>query len=193
MCLDTLGCKETFDCMRATECKGSTCLQRCRGSDYPPEAFAYAEALWACHRGSACGCGASSLPSVACPSLQGELQCEPYVGVVEISACCTSAAEMGTEPVGAEQELLDSTNPCGLELGSFVRSARPCEPRTQAHPPRYEVLETCPDGAITGPPYSGALLRGCCREDRTCGYYDDVTGLGCLSTTTFGQAALACP
>lgn len=193
MCLDIVGCQETFDCMRATQCQGSACLERCRGSDYAPEAFAYAEALWACHRGSDCGCGTPPPPAIACPTAQGAVQCEPYAGNVGIQACCSAAPSAATAPAAAEQALVDTSSPCGLQLSVFVRGARSCEPRTQRNLPRYAPLETCPDGTVANAPYSGALLKGCCREDGTCGYYDDITGLGCLSSTVFGRGALPCP
>jgi hypothetical protein len=95
------------------------------------------------------------------------------------------------EPGGAEQALIDSTNPCGLHLQAFIRGARGCEPRAQPSPPRF--AERCPDGTVAEPPYSGAVLKGCCREDGMCGYFDDVTGLGCLSAPTFGASEQSCP
>jgi hypothetical protein len=72
--------------------------------------------------------------------------------------------------------------------------ARACEPIAQTSPPRYSALETCPDTIGAKPPYNGAILKGCCRgADNTCGYYDDITGLGCLSAGVFGDTVQACP
>jgi hypothetical protein len=108
---------------------------------------------------------------------------------VAIQACCSSANT--TEPVSAELGLVDGTSPCGLQLNAFVRGASACEPRDQPSPPRF--AERCPDGAFSEQPYSGAVLKGCCREDGMCGFFDDVTGLGCLSPKIFGHGESSCP
>ncbi|MEY4545949.1 MAG: hypothetical protein RL685_2144 [Pseudomonadota bacterium] len=191
MCLETVGCQQTFDCMRATSCEGSACLERCRNGDYGPQAFVFAEALWACYRGNACDCGIEPPASATCSTLQGDVQCDPFVGSGTLQACCSASNTAGAT-LSAEQSLVDTTNPCGLELQVYLRDARACEPRTQPNLPRFELLETCPDRTIASAPYSGALLQGCCREDHTCGYFDDITGLGCLSAGVFGQPSTAC-
>ena len=202
MCFETPGCQPTFDCMRTTHCQGSACLERCRGSDYAPEAFAFAEALWACYKGARCSCSDAAPPAVACPGSQGVIQCQGYVGTsipsgtgsstsISIAACCPSSTVLALQMPGGTTTPDD--NPCGLDLSRYYPGARACEPRAQSNPARYEQLETCPDTSVPGAPYNGALLKGCCRgADHTCGYFDDITGLGCLSAGVFGQSIQLC-
>jgi hypothetical protein len=199
MCFSSEGCRETFDCMRATGCRGGACLERCRGSDFPVEAFAYAEALWACYQGSQCqGCTAGAAQVVTCPTGQGAAQCQGFLGNStnpdvdpNLSPCCSSGIGIPlTEPIAGTPD----SNPCGLDLSSVYRQARACEPREQSNPPRAEQTETCPGAHIKAAPYNGALLRGCCRgADQTCGYFDDITGLGCLSAGIFDAPVQPCP
>jgi hypothetical protein len=198
MCWNIYGCQNTFDCMRATNCQGSACFERCRGSDYPPVAFAIAEALWACYNGGGCtGCTNNTTPpvSLACTGPSGTSQCLGYVDAnVDIGPCCTDTAMIPSAPPVGPDPLVPDSNPCGLQLNRYWGNARACEPRSQANPPRYGALETCPNGTFYGAPYFGALLKGCCRgADHSCGYFDDVTGLGCLSANVFGQSPQPCP
>lgn len=207
MCFETPGCEQTFDCMRSTSCQGSVCLARCRGSDYAPEAFAFAEALWACYKGARCSCSDEVPRVVDCPGPQGSVQCQGYVGTsitlgsgtggtgtttsIAIAACCPDSAVLALQTPGGTTTPDDK--PCGLDIRGYYRNARACEPRAQSNPPRYGQLETCPDKTVPGAPYNGALLEGCCRgADHTCGYFDDITGLGCLSAGVFGDSIQLC-
>jgi hypothetical protein len=55
------------------------------------------------------------------------------------------------------------------------------------------LLESCPALTIFEPPYNGAKLEGCCNSAaNSCGYYVDITGLGCLSAAVFGVAPQGC-
>lgn len=188
VCEDTPGCKPVFDCMRTTECHGSACFDRCRG-EAEPHAFGVAEALWACYHGSSCTCDTTST-SISCPSAQGNVDCAGYQSPsATLDACCTQ------DPSGlpAEQvEITSKDNACGLQLARYFRSARACEPREQLNPPRFALLETCESLVAGGEVYNGATLRGCCRENGSCGYYDDVTGLGCLDAGIFGATPKPC-
>jgi hypothetical protein len=193
MCLEVYGCMQTFDCMRSTNCKGKGCLDRCRGSEYPVEAFALAEALYSCSKGASCGCNTEPPAPVQCATPSGMTECAGYLGVnISLYPCCNEQVNIYAQTTGLEQNVPDD-NPCGLELYRYYRDARSCEPRTQQNPPRYELLETCPDGVPQGAPYYGAILKGCCRgADQTCGYFDDITGLGCLSASVFGDTPQPC-
>jgi hypothetical protein len=191
LCLDTAGCKPVFDCMRTTECHGSACFERC-GGGAASDAFAVAEALWACYHGSYCSC--STAPAtLSCPSTLGNVQCAGYESAsATLDACCTQTTSGGTQT--EQVEILGDNNPCGLRLDSYFRDARACEPRDQANAPRFEGVETCEGMAVGGEIYHGATLRGCCHTaDGTCGYFDDVTGLGCLSASIFGVTPQPCP
>jgi hypothetical protein len=194
MCWDTPGCTQTFDCMRSTNCKGRGCLDRCRSSGYPPESFAIAEALWACYKGSGAGCDTPPPDPIQCTTPAGMAECAGYVGInVTLYPCCNEQVNIYAQTTGVEQNVPDD-NPCGLELYRYYRDARSCEPRTQQNPPRFDLLETCPDAVPPGAPYYGAILQGCCRgADHTCGYFDDITGLGCLSASVFGDTPQPCP
>jgi len=193
MCKEVQGCAPTFDCMRSTKCQGSACLERCRSSNYAPEAFAFAEALWACYKGASCGCNFDQPPAVVCPSTQGEIRCTAYVGPdISFAPCCPSTVVLPLMDPGGTTTTGDD-NPCGLDITRYYPSARICEPLQQSNPPRYKLLETCPDRVASNPPYNGALLKGCCRgADHTCGYYDDISGLGCLSASVFGDPTQLC-
>jgi hypothetical protein len=195
MCMSTRGCQQTLDCMRATGCQGSACYARCRGDDFPPEALVYAEALWACYQGSQCdNCNTETAPVIQCPSSQGiTTQCPGFYGVhAKLPACCPSPITIPLQEPGATTSTPDD-KPCGLDISSVSLQARACEPRAQSNSPRYGLLENCPDTHIPAAPYNGALLKGCCRgADHTCGYFDDVTGLGCLSASIFGDALQSC-
>ena len=125
------------------------------------------------------------------PSAQGDVECVGYESAsATLDACCTqSASGPQTEEVGAVDD-----NPCGLNLSRYFRDARACEPRQQLNEPQLAPLETCSDQPVGGDVYNGATLRGCCRAaDGMCGYYDDITGLGCLSASTFGITPRPCP
>jgi hypothetical protein len=60
-----------------------------------------------------------------------------------------------------------------------------CVVTGQPNPPRETVLEGCPSRLAPGPVYNGAKLKGCCRSNGVCGYWDDITGLGCLDAYIF--------
>lgn len=190
------GCMDMFQCMRSTNCQGNGCLERCRESGTEPESFATAEALWACYQGSGCGtsCAANQVPSptVDCPTTQGSVTCSGYDGVrVSFPACCPNVIIYALLDPGSTMTGGDD-NPCGLDITSQYPNARICEPLAQTNPPRSG--EACPDRIVVEPPYNGALLTGCCRgADNTCGYYDDITKLGCLSAGVFGDTVQACP
>jgi hypothetical protein len=184
LCQETAGCLGIFECMRSTSCQGSACLQRCDGANsqtetpQAPEAFAIAEALWACHQGTDCSC-ANTLPaSIMC----GSAMCSGYVGSnAVLAACCPAASDDG---VTAEA--------CGLDLQPYLPRAAACIVRDQPSTPRA-LLETCPALVVSGPPYNGVELRGCCRRGANlCGFWDDITGLGCLDSDIFGEAQRRC-
>lgn len=191
LCLDTPGCKSVFDCMRESDCHGGACFERC-GGGADSNAFAMAETLWGCYHGSYCTCEVAPT-SISCPSPQGNVDCAGYDSPsATLSACCTqsNSGSSQTEQV----EILGEDSACGLQLARYFSAARACEPRQQQNAPRFELLETCESKAVAGEVYNGATLRGCCRAaDRTCGLYDDVTGLGCLSANIFGVEPKACP
>lgn len=185
LCQETLGCAGIFECMRSTRCVGQACSERCSqasGGNEAPRAFEIAEALWACAKGAACGCDNSGSPSVQCSGAQ----CSAYVtSNATLEACCPAAGVPASEttPPGA----------CGLRLERYFASAPSCSPLAQPSAPRSPLLETCPSSSIGQAPYNGARLQGCCREaDGTCGYWDDVTGLGCLEASIFQVTAQPC-
>jgi hypothetical protein len=70
LCQDTAGCPAIFECMRATSCQGSVCVERCAAASSPTgapeaaEAFGVAEALWACNQAAACTCSADDSEQV---------------------------------------------------------------------------------------------------------------------------------
>lgn len=181
LCQGTRGCEPIFDCMRATRCQGSACVERCAGTNGGDEesgAFGVAEALWSCTQGAGCACVEDPGSSASC----GDARCNPYVGVgATLDACCPEVS-----PAAAEG------GACGLVLQPYFSNARGCLPKGQQDPPR-PLAEVCPSASIAGPPYNGATLQGCCRAaDGTCGYWDDITGLGCLEAAIFGAAGQAC-
>jgi hypothetical protein len=74
---------------------------------------------------------------------------------------------------------------CGLDPAPLFGpdTTVACLPLNQPGPP----TPACPSYAPDQPPYNGATLEGCCRPmDGTCGYADDVTGLGCIPAGLFG-------
>jgi hypothetical protein len=187
LCQETGDCPAVFACMQATQCQGSACRERCGtvasgGSSSP--AFDVAEALWACNQANSCACESIPNPTTFCPGPDGAAECADYSnGGVTIAACCPSA--QGTGGVASA---------CGLDLHSYFRNASPCEPLAQDHKPQASLLGSCSPVTILGPPYNGAKLLGCCHAaDNTCGVFDDITGLGCLSSSVFGIEAGPCP
>lgn len=184
LCQGTRGCDQLFDCMRTTECQGSACAARCASANDGDEAkgaFAIAESLWACSQRAGCACS----EEIAFPATCGATTCTPYVGVnAGLDACCPQGRMgPGSAEVGRES--------CGLALQPYFRSAPACSPLDQPGPP--QAVEVCPSGLIAGPPYNGAALQGCCRsEDGMCGYWDDITALGCLDPGIFGASTKPC-
>ncbi len=98
---------------------------------------------------------------------------------------------MGTDPVGTGGGGFgggpaSGESACGLYLDSYYYPFGPgCVVKGQLNPPRETGLEVCPYRLAPGPVYNGAKLKGCCRSDGLCGYFDDITGLGCLDTYIF--------
>ncbi len=187
LCQNTTGCSTLLECMRTTRCEGSSCLERCAGANAgreAPEAFQVAESLWACSQGQSCGCGGAPGEPVTC----GSAECSAYEGTnARFEGCCAdgTAEAIGTAPVGID-------NVCGLDVTKYFPQAPRCTPKGQQNPPRV-LLETCSAIVISEPPYNGAKLKGCCRaQDGTCGFWDDLTGLGCLNPATFGIPAERC-
>lgn len=184
LCQETQGCSAVFSCLVETDCKGSACRERCvsaaSGSGSGEAAFDAAEALWACHQANACQCEVEPAPVVLCPGPAGDVECADYAGSGgALAACCPAAS--GVAPGSA----------CGLGLQGYFPNARSCEPRDQGRRPR--LLESCPARTILEPPYNGVRLSGCCNQaDATCGVYDDITGLGCLSSSVFGIPPSGC-
>lgn len=184
LCQETPSCPAVFACFVETNCQGSECAERCSGvaggSGSSSAAFDVAEALWACHQANDCQCEAGPAPVTLCPGPEGDVECADFAGTGgTLPACCPATA--GTE----------TTSACGLGLQRYFPNARSCEPRDQGRRPR--LLEGCPDRSIVEPPYNGVKLSGCCHAlDSTCGVYDDITGLGCLSSSVFGIQPSAC-
>lgn len=186
LCRDTRGCDEIFDCMRTTQCQGSACTARCATAyeREAPHAFDIAESLWACSQRAGCACA----DEVAFGATCGTTTCDPYVGVnAGLDACCVdTTGETGPLPAEVVGE------GCGLTLQGYVPNPPSCTPLDQQRPPQEP--ESCPPVVITSPPYNGASLQGCCRSaDGWCGYWDDITGLGCLDPGIFGASTEACP
>jgi hypothetical protein len=184
LCQETRGCSTVFECMRATNCQGSGCLERCGGaapSDSAPLAFDAAEALWACHQASSCQCeNTPQEPVISCPGSNGETECNAFQsGDLSFAACCPGASA-------------STSSACGLELRRHFPGASECEPLGQGNQHRI-LLESCPARTIAEAPYNGAKLAGCCHAgDSVCGVFDDVTGLGCVRSTVFGIQAEGC-
>lgn len=185
LCQETPSCPAVFACLVETQCQGSECRERCAGvasgSGSSSAAFDVAQALWACHRANDCECEEPPpAPRTICPGTEGDVECADHVGTGgTLPACCPPAG--GTGNVSA----------CGLALQHHFPNARSCEPRDQGRRPR--LLEVCPGRSIAGPPYNGVKLSGCCHQvDGTCGVYDDITGLGCLSASVFGFPSSGC-
>ncbi len=180
LCQETSGCPQVFSCLVATGCQGSACQERCgevaSEAGGGAAAFDVAEALWACHQANGCECEAEPAPVTRCPAATGDVECASYEGTgASLAACCPGAGGSA----------------CGLDLQRYFQNARSCEPRDQGRRPR--LLEGCPDRVISEPPYNGVKLSGCCHQaDNTCGIYDDITGLGCLSSSVFGIQPAAC-
>lgn len=182
LCEETSGCPAIFDCMRTSECHGSTCSERCASASpsAAPEAFDIAELLWACVQAAGCSCD----PSTELPVTCGTTDCQPYVGSnATLPACCATSSSASEETSGA----------CGLDLSAHFPAATACVPLGQQNPPR-EVLESCTESlTILDAPYNGATLPGCCRAaDSVCGYWDEITGLGCVAPGIFNQPSQRC-
>lgn len=172
-CLETDGCATLAQCLRVTGCEGQDCDQdvNCAaqldvGGGVDGDAFRYAQALQACRVEKDCPCDgsdASDLPKTCatrqCPAYDGDLDDDssPVLG-----ACCFP---------------YNNQLYCGLATGAVLHTN--CEPLGQngvvnAECPEFETQD--------GFPYFGTPLPGCCRENNTCGFMDQVTGLGCLPT-----------
>jgi hypothetical protein len=146
-----------------------------------------AEALWACNQANSCACENTPDPTTHCPGPDGDVVCADFLGGgATLPACCPSSQGTGGSGTNASA--------CGLDLRDYFRNARQCEPRAQGDKPKGTLLGSCPDFTILGAPYNGVKLSGCCHSaDNTCGVFDDITGLGCLSSGVFGIEAGACP
>ena len=186
LCQETVGCTPIFECMRSTNCHGSECRERCsqaNAGNSAAEAFDVAESLWSCHQGNQCTCTTTTPPvTLTCIGDNGAVECAGYVGSdISIEACCP--VPILTTKAGGAASLGDAS--CGLAMQRYLPGAQACEPKAQPRDPA--LLLGCQSAAFATPPYNGATLQGCCHEaDSTCGYYDDVTGLGCLSASAFG-------
>jgi hypothetical protein len=178
-CQEVPGCSSIFACMRATECSGSGCAQRCGADQSGSDAFAVAEALWACDRGAGCSCDEQGPISVVC----GEFECSSYqTNEVTFDACCAGDSG-GVEPAAQQ---VGGFGECGLDLRRYFENAPECMPMNQPNPPPIlAILDRCANGRVDEPPYNGATLKGCCRSDGVCGYWDDITGLGCIDSSVF--------
>lgn len=161
LCKDTPGCYAIAACLRDRDCRDPSCAQDCAGGE-PANglAFAVAEALFACSQGQGCTCAYAG----AC-----EPECEPLLadGVL-LEGCCV--AETGT---------------CGLAVRPLFPRAAACEPRAQAGELTLSGAACPPRRAPLAPPYLGACLEGCRRPDDSCGSFDDIAGLGCVSPGIF--------
>lgn len=189
LCQETAGCPGVFECMRATRCQGSECLERCGslpGQAGVDAAFPAAEALWACDQGARCSCEPQSAPPVQC----GAETCSAFAtDDVVFDACCpVDGGIVEGPPVQTAAAGTGSTESCGLFLGRSFPYATSCLPLNQPNEPPVlpGLLTGCPSGRIDDAPYHGALLQPCCRaKDNLCGYWDDITGLGCVDAAVF--------
>jgi hypothetical protein len=95
-----------------------------------------------------------------------------------IEACCVEDAP-GT--------------PCGLKTKKYFPNGPACLVRDQPSAPDASA-ESCPSrGAPAAEPYDGACFEGCRRDDGSCGYWDHISGLGCLDPDIFaGGLTLGC-
>ncbi len=181
-CEQVDGCPAIFECMRVTGCRGSECAERCvdaRDQSSTTDAFAIAEALWACDQGAGCSCDEQTPVTRVC----GAVECSSYVtDDVTLDACCLD--EAGLEPAAQQAGGGDG---CGLDLTRQFRNAPACMPMNQPNPPPILgfLLGDCPQGRVAEAPYHNAALKGCCRKDGACGYWDDITGLGCIDSSVF--------
>jgi hypothetical protein len=144
------------------------------------DAFAIAEALWACDQGAGCSCDEQGPATVVC----GSVECSSYeTDEVTFDACCPD----GTAVVPATQQAAGGADGCGLDITGQFRNAPACMPMNQPNPPPILsfLLGDCPQGRVEAAPYHNAALKGCCRKDGACGYWDDITGLGCIDSSVF--------
>lgn len=168
-CMEDKGCLSIAQCMEDLACRGAGCFTTATCLDVVDlwggmtgRSAALAEQLVMCRDAAACDCsgGGSTEPSeISC----GNLSCVSYTAVSpqpNVTACC---------PPTVEED-------CGLDVSKYLNGG--CVPLGQ---PGY-VDTTCPD--LVGPPApypSEITLRGCCRPDNVCGFYDDAwLGLGCI-------------
>lgn len=189
MCQEISGCRTLFECMRATGCEGRACAERCmdeRVQSGDSEAFAVAEALWACDKGAGCTCDEQGPAAVFC----GTAECSSYeTNDVTFDACCPGDFG-GVEPAGqGTAEVAGGVDGCGLSLKRHFQNAPACMPMNQPNAPPILPLFSCPQGRVEAAPYNNAALKGCCRDDGICGYWDDITGLGCIDSSVFDGVA----
>jgi hypothetical protein len=165
LCKDTQGCYGILTCMRDSDCQGPDCFAQCGGSQaVNSAAFAAAEALWACSQGQGCTCDSDPF----CAE-----QCTPFEqNGVTIEACCVD----------------DEPAPCGLSTRKYFPRGPACVLLDQPNRPDASA-DTCPSrSAPSAEPYGGACFEGCRREDGSCGYWDHITGLGCLDPDMFASS-----
>jgi hypothetical protein len=162
LCKDTPGCHGLFNCMRTFDCQGPDCFEQCGGGQEDELMFGAAEALWACTQGQSCTCDSDPLCAEQCADFSSD--------GVTIEACCVEGAP---------------TRTCGLLTRKYFPSGPECLALNQPSPPD-KSSEDCPSHAAPrGEPYDGACFEGCRRADGSCGYFDDITGLGCLDPDMF--------
>ncbi len=182
LCEETFGCMGIFECMRSSACIGSACAERCAATGQEAaEAFGVAEALWACTQAAACTCSNEQDPdpvTVVC----GTTECSNFVGTNgTFDPCCPG--DVRAEQSGGAAQIPVEEGACGLSIATYYPEQN-CLPLGQPNPPYQDVL--CPDSRISGAVYNGATLEGCCRAaDAVCGYWDDITGLGCVHPSSF--------
>jgi hypothetical protein len=173
-CAEDTGCQEIARCMQETDCRGAPCFTAATCLDtvdlwggISGRPAALAEQLLQCRDAAACDCGGNG-GTVAC----GNLVCSSWTAVSpqpNVPACC---------PPTPEED-------CGLDVSNYLSGG--CVPLGE---PGY-VDSACPE--LKGPPApypSEITLRGCCRPDNVCGFYDDAwLGLGCVKPELLNKAS----
>ena len=124
----------------------------------------------------------------------GAVECGSFeTNEVSFDACCPEDFG-GVEPVGqGTAPVAAGVGGCGLNLQRHFQNAPSCMPKNQPNEPPILPLFGCPEGRVAAAPYNNARLKGCCRADQVCGYWDDITGLGCIDSSVFeGVASAPC-
>jgi hypothetical protein len=174
MCREISGCAELMACLEATQCLNlADCDQpeKCGAELGAMDASAtgVAESLLSCRLEAQCACFEGP-PTISC----GDVTCDAYQPAPPnpiAQACCAGG--------NGDRCGLDPAPLFGPESGAL------CVELNQPGP----LDAACPDHVAPGLPWDGATLPGCCKTGGTCGVLDDVTGLGCIERSLFGDAS----